>query len=279
MKYLISTFNCDIYNESIINVKAFVKYKIHDFKKAIVFPEKNSYPFVIEDGKSCENFLIVRIGLDTYNFLFSKRNQDVFVTQFNFKSKIVSISLSNKIFIAIDGVLICEKTVETLNFSHYEIIGNICLIYFEGVRNFIVVIEKEELKFAEYCDECNTSGQEKYFMCRLYDSLNHGTVCHIKENSVETYLVYLDDESLNLKQEFIPFVFLDCIKSKNYLYANSLLSEDLKLEDAKNISNFVPEFEWFYPAGENEFILIKKNTLAGILTFDIDKVIVNIVSR
>jgi hypothetical protein len=95
---------------------------------------------------------------------------------------------------------------------------------------------------------------------------------------MEEYLVYLDDEKLNLKEEFVSFVFLDCVKAKNFKYANELLCDNLKLENEKEIEKFFPEFDYFYPAQKNSFILINKNTLAGIFEFNIhNNLILNII--
>ncbi len=279
MNYLISTFNCDIFDKSMVTILANVKYKIKNFEHdVIVFPHNNSCPFVFSKRNKNNNCVKVKLGEDTYYFLFSKQSNDVFFTHFTFKSQTISITISNKIIITSNGKLICEKNVENIRFSHYEIDGDVCLIYFEGVRNFVAILKGSDLVFAEYYDECNFHKDEKFFMSKLNDSLNHGLVCHVEKSKVESYLVYLDDEELKLKEEFVPFVFLDCVKSKNFIYANSLLSDELKLDDAKQIANFIPEFDWFYPASENKFVLIKKNTLAGILDFVIDKSIVNIVN-
>jgi len=280
MTYLISAFDCVLFLEDkAIEICANVKYKLSNInKQTIVFPLVNAQPFLFDER--CEQVLKTKVDNDIFYFLFSNAQNTFFVNEFNFNTNKVMISLSNKLNVTVNGVLICEKIVENLKFSHFEIFGELCLIYFEGKRNFLVVIKQKELCFADYYDECNVDKDEKYFMCKLKDSLNHGLVCHIKDKKFDSYLVYLDDQELNLKEEFIPFVFCDCIKAKNYVYANALLCEDLKLEDAKQVAKFFPEFDWFYPLNEKQFILTNKNTLAGIYEFDIlDNKISNIITR
>ena len=44
---------------------------------------------------------------------------------------------------------------------------------------------------------------------------------------------------------------------------------DEKLKDENSVKEFFPEFDYYYPITNEEFILIKKNTLAGIYKFEI----------
>ena len=187
---------------------------------------------------------------------------------FKFKNREVQVNLSSELKITIDGECICDKTVENLNFSHFEFFGDICLIYFSGKRNFVVAIKNESCVFADYYDECNISENEKYFMCKQKDSLNHGIVCEIKNNQVNSYLVYLDDEELNLKEEFVANVFLDCVVAGNNIYCKHLLSDELCQVD--NINQFFPEFDNFFQIQDNTYFLTQKNTLAGIFKFVVE---------
>ncbi len=209
--------------------------------------------------------------------MFPTRYSTFFQTRFKFKNYEIEVQISNKFFVSINSELKCEKNVENLTYSHYEILGELCLIYFNGQRNFLVVIKDLDVVFASYYDECNEHESEKYFMVRQNDSLNHGRVCHIKDKEFSTYLVYLDEEELNLKSDFVPFVFLDCILAENFKYCNQLLKEEVRVEIAEMIKSFFPEFDYFYPIKEKTFVLINKNTLAGIFEFSvIDNQISNI---
>ena len=212
--------------------------------------------------------------------MLKKHTNEFFTTKIVFKSKEIVVSLFEKLFISIDGVLICEEIVDNLIYSHFEIERDMCLIFFKGERNYLVVIKDDEVKFSNYYDECNISEKEKLFMCKLGDILNHGLVLSVKENDAETYLVYLDDEEMNLKQEFLPFVFLDCVKAGNYKYCNNLLCDEMKVENENEIKDFFSKFDFYYPLSKNSFALINKNTLAGIYAFEIENnKIVNITCR
>lgn len=279
MNYLISTFDCVVMADKFFDIEANVKYQMKDVgERFFVFPNSNTIPFMFDLLNPNQQILKVRHGADSFFFLFENRLVESFFTEIKFKNKQIGISLSHKLSISCDGVLICEKDVENLKYSHHEIDAEMCLIYFTGERNFVVVIKNDTVKFASYYDECNVNDNEKYFMCCLNDSLNHGLVCHIKDKEFSKYLVYLDDDELTLKHQFLPLVFLDCVKAENFKYCNALLSENLKMKEEKTIKHFFPEFDYIYPIDETKIILINKNTLAGIYAFEVQNdLIVNII--
>ena len=130
----------------------------------------------------------------------------------------------------------------------------------------MVAIKETEVEYVGYIDECNIKDDEKYFMEKQCDSLNHGKVFHVAKGVCENYLVYLDDNELCLKDEFLPIVFLDCVKVKNFNYARKLTSLTFKDNSA---FSFFPEYDFFYPLSKNRVVLINKNTLAGICEFEI----------
>jgi len=265
-----------VFCEKLFKLKESVKYKINatSQNQAIVFPCSNSIPYVLDLQNECENVLKVKFQTDTFYFIFPNLISSFFTTQIKYQNKNLIISLSNKLCITLDSVLICEQNVDNLNFSHHEILGDICLLYFTGKRNFLVVINNEEILFCSYYDECNIKDYEKYFMCKLFDSLNHGKVCEIKNNKCSTYLVYLDDEELMLKPEFVPLVFLDCLKNENFKYCNHLLDENLKMKESSEIKNFFPTFDFYYPLNSSKVVLINKNTLAGIYEFSVENCLI-----
>jgi hypothetical protein len=180
------------------------------------------------------------------------------------------IELSFYLKILLEGkTLFCERIAD-VEFSDFEIDGNFCYIYFSGKRNFVVIIKNEELCFAGFCDECNLKNEEKYFLTRLNDSLNHGRVCHIEKGDAKTYLVYLDDEDMNLKDEFVCAVFLDCLMAGNYKYCNHLLSDTIKMKKDEEVKEFFLNFDFYYLIEKNKAILLNKKTLAGIFEFCVD---------
>lgn len=268
MNYLISSFDCFLYSEKIFEIKKGVKYKIIDYDFAFTFSNSDCVPFVFDLNNESDNVLKTKIKADNYFFIFSKVVKPTFTTKIKYKLKDVYINLSNKLFISIDGECIFESNVENLKFSHYEIDSEFCYIYFKGKRNFLVLIKNEELCFADYYDECNVKDNEKYFMCKQYDCLNHGKVGEVKDNKFSSYLVYLDNEEMQLKKEFVPSVFMDCIKVGNLNYAKNLLCDELK--SVNNVENFFPNFDMFFQVEEKIVALIKKNTLAGVFEFEIN---------
>lgn len=268
MNYLISSFDCYLHSERIFSIKKNVKYKIlnDSEKRGVVFSEQ--MPFVFDLKEKTKNILRVELNGDIYFFLFPVVCVPNFTTKFRFRAKDVFVNLSNKLYVSIEGVCICEENVENLKFSHYEIDGDLCYIYFSGKRNFLVLIKNDELCFADYYDECNITDNEKYFMCKLKDCLNHGKVYKVKQGKSENYLAYLDNEEMQLKNEFVPSVFMDCVKSENFNYAKNLLCDELK--SVNNVENFFPKFELFFQIEESVVVLIKKNTLAGVFKFEIE---------
>ena len=280
MKYLISTFDCVLFATEKTELKKNTKYKILSADCDVIVFANNTIPFLLDlKNNVSSNLLKVQVGIDFYYFLFPIKFYDCYNVNFKFGSHEVQVSLLSDLKIIVDGELICEQNVDKLKYSHYQVFGDICIIFFEGKRNFVAILKGKELKFCSYYDECNIADDEKYFMCKLNDFLNHGKVCHIKNQEIETYLVYLDEEELNLKEEFLSFVFLDCFLASNLKYCNNLLSDELKLEDEKQLKNFFPKFDYYYPVSSEKFILINKNTLAGIFEFDIkNNKIINIKS-
>lgn len=269
MNYLISKFNCYVCDDEISHVIANVKYKIEDTKKPLIIFSNSIVPLVFEINTKNENILHIKFKADNYYFLFPKFIRDFSFAKINYKSKEVFISISSKLEVNIDGEVIFEKEILNIQFSHYEMEGDLCLIYFEGNRNFLLILKEQEVCFANFYDECNIRESEKLFMCKLKDILNQGLVCQIKDKNFSSYLVYLDNEELNLKEDFIGQVFLDCVLAKNFKYCNMLLDDKLKMEDEKIISTFFEDFDFYYPLTKNDFALIKKNTLAGIYNFEI----------
>lgn len=277
MNYLVPMFDGVVLSKTNENIFSNVKYKIlSNLNQTHIVMHKgngNLCAFNLEEEN--ENVLKVKHGLDVFYFLFSNDIKNVGCSLVKHKNKDLLITVSNMLTIVYDGVLICEKIVDKINFSHSEILGDLCFLYFNGNRNYLCVIKDGLVEFCDYYDECNISANEKYFMTKLCDCLNHGRVLEIKENNLSQYLVYLDEYELNLKEEFVPFVFLDCVLAGNFKYCNNLLDGNLKLNNANEMKSFFPDFDFYYPIREKVFALFKKNTLAGIFEFEIDKLCIS----
>lgn len=244
-----------------------VKYEIKEGLDFLVF-SSGAIPFIFSLKEECENVLHINKGIDSFYFLFPIKYK-YFSSKFIYKGKEITINNYNDFKLIYGGEVIITKDSLNMEFSHYEIDGDLCLIFFKGERNYLIILQNKEILFDNYYDECNIDEKEKYFMCKLFDSLNHGRVAHIKESKFDSYLIYLDNNELKLNNEFLPHVFLDCVLAKNYSYANELLSEEIKLKNKDNIGLFFNEFDYFYPLSLVEYVLIKKNTLAGICEFEI----------
>ena len=281
MNYLVPLFDGLMVSKESYNINKNVKYEIENDKLAsVIFSYENILPFVFDLKKESKNVLKVKVLADNYFFLFPQTCCNNFCFKLDLKGNEILINLSNSLLVSINGNVLLNKDVDSLTFYNYEMFGSLCLIYFSGKRNFLLVIKDKEVCFADYYDECNLQDNEKVFMCKLNDCLNHGRVFHIKDNTFESYLVYLDNEELNLKNDLVAFVFLDCLLAENFKYCNELLSTEIKLQEENKVKEFFPEFDYYYPVSNEEFILIKKNTLAGIYKFEIDnKSICNIVNQ
>ncbi len=273
MRYIIPRFDCVLCCDQNIVLYKNVQYSCEnvDNKNFIVFGKNNEIPFYFNFGcLSSANVEKVIYKNNEYYFLNSNTNSNQGMYQFKYQNKQLCVALFENLVVSIDGETIFYEPVENINYSHYEIKNQHCFIYFSGKRNYVVVISASEVKVATYYDEVNVKENEHFYMCRLNDSLNHGKVFHIKDKTFEDYLVYLDDFDLNLKSNFVACVFLDCLLAGNLNYANELLNADLKQDNKENLSKFFPKFDYFFPINESEVILMKKNTLAGIYSFEIN---------
>ena len=278
MNYLISSFDCIIKGKDELNLNSFGKYILENIEDEnyIVFSMSGEMLYSINFYsliyKNCYNKYAMKIeyNKDVYVYINLPKEYSLFLTSFKYLNSDVVVSLSKELCITINGEKVVNCDITNVDYSNYEIDGNILIIYFSGKRNYVVVIDSKELKFSEYYDEFNSGENEKYFMSRCYDSLNHGKVCHIKDKKAECYLVYLDDNDLKLKDDFTHCVFLDCVLSGNYKYANALMDKEIVSADIDSIPKFFPQFDNYVVLDERVVALTNKNTLAGIYKFDIE---------
>lgn len=283
MRYLIPRFDCVLNGEKKLSLYKNVQYSCEnvDNENFIIFGKNGEsavgFNFVDISSHFVEK---VKYKNDEYYFLFYKPNSNEGMYQFKYQAKQICVALFGCLNISIDGENVFNEQVEGLSYSHFEIKNQHCFIYFFGKRNYVVVISGSEVKIATYYDEINVLDNEFYFMCKIKDSLNHGKVFHIKDKTFEEYLVYLDDNDLNLKNEFVGCVFMDCVLAGNFSYANNLLANEIKQKNETNIQTFFEKFDFYFPINQYEFILLKKNTLAGIYSFEIENCkITNIIQQ
>lgn len=307
MIYLQSEQDCLV--AGVGQLRAGARYVLEDVKdESLLFVAQNCYPQCINLfdvcvlKQNCPGCVRVEHGGSTFLFFKFKPTNNLFCTQFKFNGADVCVNLSNSLAVLVNGKIVLQVENCGFEFNNFKLINNICIISFLGERKFVVVLKGQECVYANFADKTDVLDKEFYFLARQKDCLNHGRVCHIKNGEVEDYLVFLDDYDLNLKPQFLPHAFLDCVLSKNFKYCNALLAENLKQQNEKQIANFFCEFDKFFAldaapinqleqnlcapveqqnadlgasvntgqGGSLAFALIKKDALAGICEFEIE---------
>ena len=206
---------------------------------------------------------------DKYLFLNFQEKIKFAFCPLKIKGADVGVSLGEDVCLFSNNQLAYSCKNCGLTFERVSELGAFSFIFFDGKRKFVAIFKNKEFVYANYFDEINFGEKEVFVLTRLNDSLNHGRVWHLKEGKEENYLVYLDDFELNLKPQFLPAVFLDCVRAKNLNYLKHLLSESLA-NATSNISLFFGEIEEIYPLREDVVAVIKKDATIGIYKFEIE---------
>ncbi len=272
MKYLISRCERIITLKSGKKILPMVKYQLDNIDEIEFFDEDGLYRKIeLEDNS---NITSVKIFNDIYYFLHLER-MNVFATNIKYLNKIININITNSLIITLDGEVLVKTKIWNISYSHFEIWKEYLLIYFNGDRDYVVIIKKDQCIASLYVDEYNEDKSDRYFLTNLFDGLKHGRVVHIGVTD-ESYVVYLENEVPCTNIEFLSKLFLDCMLAENYSYANKLLVEDIRQTPNNKLKEFFPTFDAFYPLEDNVVILFdtqdvndKKNTLAGIYKFEI----------
>ncbi len=287
MKYLVSKFPCTIVGRESRRLCENVKYGLKnvDDHFYMIFGDNGELPICInfdspQNSNAQRGVLQFDYLSDNYTILFPQKVLPTSVNILKVLNREIIITLSQELSIFVDSENLIKKSVSKLEFSHSETRADYCLLYFDGVRNFVVILKGKELCCADYYDEINIGDDEIYFMKRLKDSLNHGKVYLIKDKKFDSYLIYLDEEDMHLCSQLVMVVFLDALVAGNFEYCNQMLAEDIHQEDAINIQKFFPEFDDYQAIDSYNVALLRKNTLAGIFEFKIaDNKIENIIER
>ncbi len=286
MKYLVSKFPCSIVGEKKFEIQADVKYELQDIEDNyyIIFGKDDELPVSVNfkslfEDKEIEHIVKIDYKSDKYVILYPKKIFAPSVNILKIQGKDVVLSISNELTISYDSEMLLNAEVGKIKYSHFETRDDYTVIYFDGNRKYVVILKGKEICCADYYDEINISDNELYLMTRQYDSLNHGKVYSIKDKKFDKYLIYLDEEDMNMKSNFSTSVFLDALLAENYNYCNQLLSSDIRPNDASEIKAFFPEFDDFFPLDDCTVALIKKYTLVGIFEFELsENIIQNIVN-
>ena len=262
MKYLVS--KCDYRLIGGDEIKCGVKY-IFEERFLHIVGEDNIPRYVDSDRGDC----VVRVNVDGDEYYFLDLNIDnkCSTAVFKYQNNIIAVSILDRLSIVCNGEVLLYEDIRGVEYSHFEISHEKCFIYFKGIRDYVVILKGREVLANTYFDEYNEESGERYYLYRLHDSLNHGRVYHVSDKGCEDYLVYLDEEELNLNEELVGEVFLDCVMSGNLKYANQMMMEDIRQDDPNRIKSFFKEFDYYYPISREKFVLTKKNTLAGIYQF------------
>ncbi len=164
-----------------------------------VFLYDNCLPIATNFTEQSESVKKINYKGNNYFLLTPKTLNKTSYASVNYLNKKVEISVGTNLYISLNGTTLVNVAVEDLSFDSHKIVKNHLILNFVGKRNFVVIINNNELKCATYYDEANIEEAEVYFLLRLFDSLNHGKVFCIKEGKFDSYLVYLDEKDLNLK--------------------------------------------------------------------------------
>lgn len=264
MNYLISKFNASLNGKFDINKG--VLYELGEDEKFCVYAE-NQVPYIFDLEKLDAHILKITVERDVCYVLYPYLCFNGKTLKVKCGTKDVFISISDQIIVSCNDHIYTDEIQTEITYSHYENFNGVDVLFFEGKRKFVVFISENEISGTFY-DEYNNSEEEQFFVCYMFDCLNHGKVFHIKSGKLETYLVYLDNEEMLLKEQFVPCVCLDCVKCGNLKYANELFVDNCKQEDEKILKTFFEEFDDYF-VFKDYYILTKKNTLAGIYKFEI----------
>lgn len=263
MNYFIPKFDGFLLNSNFAFYKN-AKYKLNFTDNDNVLVNDDNL-ILFNKNKLSKNFLKTNIKGDSYYFAFPKNENSPYFFNTLHKQKNITICLSNTLQVYIDNVCRSEQIVDNLKFSHAEVFNDFLLVYFSGLRNFVVIIDSDKV-YATYYDEVNIETDQKYFLYRYNDSLNHGRVYYLKNKIIENYLVYLDNEDMFLKPDFVLCTFLDCVKCKNINYLKNLLEDK---NNASLIQEFLPNFDDFF-VEKNTTVLFNQNKIVGIYDFEIN---------
>ncbi len=273
MDYLVVNKPCTLFKGETVNLMPNAPYEISGVDGAQLFYKDKPAvlinlfaPNVAKFTHAGDSYFLLDIlGYNTFCF-----------NHFTFAGASVDVTLTDNLVVCMDGAVLVNMGVEGVSYLGYEQVQKHLVIYFEGARNFCVIIKDKKLLYADYYDEINT-GDEFYILCRLNDQINHGRVAKIADSKFSSYLVYLDNLELNLQKDFMPLTFLDCFVAGNFKYCNSLLCADLQQKNPKSLKEFLPDFSRYFPLDFFTFALIKEHTPVGIVKFELEDKITNII--
>lgn len=274
MIYLYSKFECFIIGKAETKILPNVFYEISNIKTEHYFVCSQSGDFFalnlcnLEQNKHNKDITIFTVEHNTFIMLWQKQNFNLECASLKLNNTNIHLSINENLNIVINNKKVLEKPLSSsLSFSHFEQVDQFGLIYLKGETSFVIIVENEDVKYADFYHEINIENKNRIFMRKCFDCLNHGRVAKLEDAKFEEYLVYLDGQELNMKNEFVHLIFMDCVYSKNLKYCLNLMANGLKPKDEKLILNFFEDFDEYIPF-QNMVFVFKKNTLAGVYKFE-----------
>ena len=187
MRFLVPLFDCYSISNNVYKLNKNVAYGFDSYP--ILISNKEGKVFLV--SQEANNNICVKYLQDEYIFLFKDDGVISSVVEIKYLNQSVFISYGEKLVVSINSKVVIDDNVKVC-YSHYEVVDNLCLIYFNGDRNYIIILDRDNVKFKTYYDEFNKIKKEIYILTRCYDCLNHGKVIHINNGVIEEFLVYLD---------------------------------------------------------------------------------------
>lgn len=282
MIYLIAKSDNYIANENFVKIESGAKYIVSDINNEFtqIIDAKSGKSFSVNFYdliyNSCSNNYVKAIRFKNDIYCIVDFHDDIYSLCINTFEHVLYTEISNFIFINYQDSIEKIKLKNKIRFSHIEYFEKIAVLFFEGEKNFVVIVDENKILYCGYYSEINLKDNILTILHRVHDSINHGVVIKIEKGKFDSYLVYLDDFDLNLKSKFCLNVFLDCVLVGNYNYIENLLEESL-LEQIDNLKKFFDDVLDYYPLDETHCVVMKKDATMDIFEFSvIDNKISNI---
>lgn len=265
MNYVLSRKPCYEFNTK-TKLQANVWYNcVGKLDECLFVFENGAQAWLNDKAKKCS----FNYSGNSYYILAPSYANKVYLTTIKYQNKQVQVAIGSNLCVTIDGELLLDKQVGNIEYIQHQLINNHLIIYFTGDRAFFIIIKDNKLLAADFYDELNCEKEDVFFLKRLHDSINHGKVFCITSKGFDEYLVYLDNYDLNLKEELLPAIMLDLVRAKNYVYAKSLLKNEMQPKQAEDIGKFFLDYDDYLPITNTEFCLLKNDTFVGIVKFEI----------
>lgn len=286
MIYFVSKFHALCMAEKTFEIIPNVLYEVGkiDVPNFVVCGFKNEIPYAVNfedclEGRSSDFVKIVKYKANIYLFLYPHFPDETDCVNIMFKNTEYSVFAGKKLTIKIGDKLLCEHNVENLKFLRFEEFKSFGIFYFQGERNFVVIVKEEKVFCATYYDEINITQDELLLLCKANDLFSHGRVHCIKDEKYESYLVITKHKTEQVQNEFLAFAFMDCLVVENFKRCNEFFDESIKCEDCTKIKDFFPSFDEYFPLNNMVFVLMKNDTISGVVEFEIsNSKIINIVN-